>query len=135
MRTLKMLAPGGFNIEDWPNTIYTTYYIKVFQLFSRQYIRTWMELGLSVIIFMLILDLRMYLLFYIVYVTSYSFTAVFGTIQASRMECFCENSQQPLAINCFCRKLHFRCLHRFWMPFWLFCFNRNQYFVNAVVEG
>ena len=24
VRTLKMLAPDGVNIEDWPNTIYTT---------------------------------------------------------------------------------------------------------------
>ena len=75
------------------------HWTKVFQLFGRQYIRTWMILGLHVIMFM-------YSLFYIVYVTSHSFTSVFGTLQASGIECFCENSCQPLAINFSCRKLH-----------------------------
>ena len=96
MRTLKTLAPSGLNIEDCPTKYYICHrlwYIKVSQLFGRQYIRTWTESGLHVIMFMFILHLLMYLLFYIVYVTSYSFTAVFGIMQqASGMECFCENS-------------------------------------------
>ena len=47
---------------------------------------------------------------------------------------FC-NSLQSLAIDCICRELHLGCLHWFCMRFWLFCFKRGHWFVNAVVEG
>ena len=46
---------------------------------------------------------------------------------------FC-NSLQSLAIDYICRELHLGCLHWFGMRFWLFCFNRGHWFVNAVVE-
>ena len=48
------------------------------------------------IMLMIIFQWIMYLLFYIVHVTSYSFTAVFagvfGTIQTSAIDCICERS-------------------------------------------
>ena len=46
---------------------------------------------------------------------------------------FC-NSLQSLAIDYICRELHLGCLHWFGMRFWLFCFKRDHWFVNAVVE-
>ena len=45
------------------------------------------------------------------------------------------NSLQSLAIDCIYRELHLGCLHWFCMRFWLFCFKRSHWFVNAVVEG
>ena len=47
---------------------------------------------------------------------------------------FC-NSLQSLAIVCICRELNLGFLHWFCMRFWLFCFKRGPWFVNAVVEG
>ena len=37
--------------------------------------------------------------------------------------------------SCICSVLHLGCLHWFCMRFWLFCFKRDNRFVNAAVEG
>ena len=37
--------------------------------------------------------------------------------------------------SCICRVLHLGCLHWSCMRFWLFCFKRDNRFVNAAVEG